>query len=115
MSYATLMVDTDQMPEGKFHYVLTDSNATTLLIPKEDVEQFKSDKIRFSDSKYFELELPVGTEILSILIKEILSPKNNKIINSSVEFYERKEEDKTIVYFHTNYLIKYGIICVIYK
>lgn len=41
--YRNLMIDVDELEEGKFYKVYTDSNATTLLIAKEDEDQLIAD------------------------------------------------------------------------
>lgn len=41
-NYENLIIDTDSLTPGKFYKVYTDSNATTLLIPKDEDDDIKS-------------------------------------------------------------------------
>lgn len=43
MSFVQLVVNTADLVEGKFYQVYTDSNGTTLLVPKDNIDQLEAD------------------------------------------------------------------------
>ena len=119
------MVDTDEMQEGRFYNVYTDSNATTLLISKEDqdkeMQAIKSDlellgtikePVSFTNLRY--LEIMGYEEGFSFKVWEVLNDGSeyeySNLITHGIEVYKRKEGDNIKLILKCDREIKKGYI-----